>query len=59
MAEGVAYCDETSALDPVSLYGKLKVQAELELLKAGNAITFRLATVFGASPRMRMDLLGE
>lgn len=57
MAEGVAYCDETSALDPVSLYGKLKVQAELELLKAGNAITFRLATVFGASPRMRMDLL--
>ncbi len=57
MAEGVAYCDETSALDPVSLYGKLKVQAELKLLKAGNAITFRLATVFGASPRMRMDLL--
>lgn len=57
MAEGVAYCDETSALDPVSLYGKLKVQAELELLQAGNAITFRLATVFGASPRMRMDLL--
>lgn len=57
MAEGVAYCDETSALDPVSLYGKLKVQAELELLKAGNAVTLRLATVFGASPRMRMDLL--
>jgi nucleoside-diphosphate-sugar epimerase len=57
MQKGVAYCDETSALDPVSLYGKLKVQAELEVLAAGNAITFRLATVFGASPRMRLDLL--
>lgn len=57
MAEGVAFCDETSALDPVSLYGKLKVQAEKELLEAGNAITFRLATVFGVSPRMRLDLL--
>lgn len=57
MQEGVAYCDETSPLDPVSLYGKLKVQAELELLQAGNAVTFRLATVFGSAPRMRMDLL--
>ncbi len=57
MQEGVAYCDETSALDPVSLYGKLKVQAELEVLASKNAITFRLATVFGSSPRMRMDLL--
>ena len=57
MQEGVSHCDETSPLEPVSLYGRLKVQAEQELLKAGNAITFRLATVFGASPRMRMDLL--
>lgn len=57
MQEGVSFCDENSVLDPVSLYGKLKVEAELELLKAGNAITLRLATVFGASPRMRIDLL--
>lgn len=57
MEQGVAYCDETSKLDPVSLYGKLKVEAELAVLKSGNAITFRLATVFGVSPRMRMDLL--
>ena len=57
MAEGVAFCDETSALDPVSLYGKLKVEAEKKLFGAGNAITLRLATVCGISPRMRLDLL--
>ncbi len=57
MEKGVAFCDETSALLPVSLYGKLKVQAEKELLQAGNAVVFRLATVFGISPRMRLDLL--
>lgn len=57
MQEGVAHCDESSPLEPVSLYGRLKVQMEQELIKAGNVVTFRLATVFGASPRMRMDLL--
>lgn len=57
MQEGVAFCDEASPLEPVSLYGRLKVQAEQELLKARDAIALRLATVFGASPRMRMDLL--
>ncbi len=57
MQEGVAYCDEASPLEPVSLYGQLKVQIEKELIESGNAITFRLATVFGASPRMRVDLL--
>ncbi len=57
MAEGVAYCDENSPLEPVSLYGRLKVETEAALLKAGNAITFRLATVCGISPRMRLDLL--
>jgi nucleoside-diphosphate-sugar epimerase len=57
MAEGVAHCDENSPLDPVSLYGKLKVETEKALLGAGNVIIFRLATVCGISPRMRLDLL--
>ncbi|MDC2963095.1 SDR family oxidoreductase, partial [Prochlorococcus sp. AH-736-K15] len=51
------YCDETSPLKPISLYGKVKVKAEKRLLQKGNAITFRLATVFGVSPRPRLDLL--
>lgn len=57
MAEGVSECDETSPLYPVSLYGQLKVEAEQKILASGNAVIFRLATVFGASPRMRLDLL--
>ena len=51
------YCTEETPLKPVSLYGQLKVQAEEEILNAGNAITLRLATAFGVSPRMRLDLL--
>ncbi|MBI5346643.1 MAG: NAD(P)-dependent oxidoreductase [Chlamydiae bacterium] len=51
------FCDETSALRPVSLYGKLKIEIEEELLKSKRAVSFRLATVFGVSPRMRLDLL--
>jgi nucleoside-diphosphate-sugar epimerase len=51
------FCTEETPLRPVSLYGQLKVQVEREILSAGNAVTFRLATVFGASPRMRTDLL--
>jgi nucleoside-diphosphate-sugar epimerase len=52
-----AMCTEDSPLEPISIYGKTKVQAELELLDSENVVTFRLATVFGASPRMRIDLL--
>lgn len=52
-----AMCTEDSPLEPISVYGRTKVQAELELLDSENVVTFRLATVFGASPRMRIDLL--
>ena len=51
------YCDETTPLNPISHYGRTKVAAEKALLDMGNAVTFRLATVFGTAPRMRMDLL--
>ena len=51
------YCDEKSPLKPISLYGKLKVRAEKLIMDSGNAICLRLATVFGISPRMRLDLL--
>jgi nucleoside-diphosphate-sugar epimerase len=51
------YCTEETPLRPISLYGRLKVEAEAAVLDAGNSITFRLATVFGISPRMRLDLL--
>ena len=51
------HCTEETPLRPVSLYGKLKVDAEKAILDAGNAITLRLATAFGISPRMRLDLL--
>jgi nucleoside-diphosphate-sugar epimerase len=51
------HCDEKSPLKPISLYGRLKIEIEKQLLKSGNVITLRLATVFGISPRMRLDLL--
>jgi len=51
------FCTEESPLNPVSLYGQTKVDTEKMLLDSGNAISLRLATVFGTSPRMRMDLL--
>lgn len=54
---GEAFCTETTPLEPISLYGQTKVQAEVELLNSPNTITLRLATVFGMSPRMRLDLL--
>jgi nucleoside-diphosphate-sugar epimerase len=51
------FCTEESPLRPISLYAKEKVQIEIELMQRENAISFRLATVFGMSPRMRIDLL--
>jgi len=49
-------CTEESPLNPISHYGVTKVKAEGEVLGIGG-ISVRLATVFGTSPRMRMDLL--
>ena len=50
------FCDETTPLRPISFYGKLKVEAEQSILQAGG-VTFRFATLFGVSPKMRLDLL--
>jgi nucleoside-diphosphate-sugar epimerase len=54
---GSKYCDESSALNPISLYGRTKVLAEQEVMKHNNYVSLRLATVFGFSYRMRTDLL--
>lgn len=57
IGEADKYCTEETPLRPISLYGTTKVQAEQAVLERGNCLTFRLATVFGMSPRMRLDLL--
>jgi nucleoside-diphosphate-sugar epimerase len=51
------YCDENSPLEPISLYGRTKMEAEKIILERKNSVTLRLATVFGIGPRMRFDLL--
>jgi nucleoside-diphosphate-sugar epimerase len=51
------FCDENTALNPISQYAVDKVEVEKKLMEHENSISFRLATVFGMSPRMRIDLL--
>jgi nucleoside-diphosphate-sugar epimerase len=51
------YCTEESELNPISRYAIDKVEVEKRLLDHPNTISYRLATVFGMSPRMRIDLL--
>lgn len=57
IGEGDTLCTEDTPMNPISLYGSTKVRAEKAVLEAGNSMTFRFATLFGASPRMRIDLL--
>ena len=51
------FCTEESPLNPISHYGVTKVKAEKEIQKLKNFVSLRLATVFGISPRPRLDLL--
>lgn len=57
VGQGDRFCTEDTPMNPISLYGITKSNAEKAVLEAGNSLTFRFATVFGASPRMRIDLL--
>lgn len=54
---GDVFCTEDTPLEPISVYGTTKVEAERLLLERGSAVTLRLATVFGVSPRPRLELL--
>lgn len=55
--ENETFCTEKSKLSPISIYGTTKVDAENLLRDQTDSIVLRLATVFGVSPRMRVDLL--
>jgi nucleoside-diphosphate-sugar epimerase len=58
VGEAGKFCTEETPIRPVSLYGRDKVEVERTLLERhASALSFRLATVFGMSPRMRLDLL--
>jgi len=50
-------CDENTLVQPVSIYGRTKYEAERSILQRKNSIALRFATVFGLSPKMRDDLM--
>ena len=56
-SSGEVHCTEDTPLEPISLYGRAKVEAEQLIRGSANTVVLRLATVFGMSPRMRIDLL--
>jgi nucleoside-diphosphate-sugar epimerase len=50
-------CTEETPLNPQTVYGRSKMEAEKILLDGGNAVSYRIATAFGLSPALRLDLL--
>lgn len=50
-------CTESTPCAPLTLYGSTKLEAEQQVLAAGNCMVYRFATAFGTSPSMRFDLL--
>lgn len=50
-------CTEESPTNPLSIYGRTKLEAEKQVIQSGNVIVYRFATGFGLSPRLRLDLL--
>lgn len=55
--EVVGLCTEETPLNPLSIYGKSKTEAEKLVMLRNNSTSFRFATAFGVSPRLRLDLL--
>ncbi len=55
--EVIGLCTEETPLNPLSIYGKTKTEAERIVMTRKNSTAFRFATAFGISPRMRLDLL--
>jgi nucleoside-diphosphate-sugar epimerase len=55
--EVLGICDETTPLNPLSLYGETKTVAEQMAMARPNTVALRFATAFGLSPRLRLDLM--
>ncbi len=55
--EVTGVCTEDTPLNPLSLYGRVKTEAENLCLSRDNSIALRFATAYGLSPRPRLDLM--